>query len=83
MAAAPKDKLGLILSGLEPRGAGFDVHRQAGMRALDSQEHRKRDHDKVVLVLPEDASDLLDGADYRELVISDAQSFPNGIDTEK
>src|SRR5215468_5441505 len=53
------------------------------MDALNAEEHGKRDSDKIVLVLAENAADLLHDANDHELVVADANAPADRIDTEE
>src|SRR5260370_1113919 len=83
VASRPQDQVCLILRLFKISGARFDVDCQACVRTFHAQEHRQGGHDEVVLVLPQDAADLLDDPSHHEFVVPDANSLPDRVHAEK
>ena len=64
-------------------GLGGDVDDEAGVCASHAQENREWHHDEIVLILAENAADLLHGTDDPELVAADANGLADGVHAEK
>src|SRR5215467_2624134 len=83
MAAGAQDQLRLILRCFERPLARFDIDGEARMDALNTEEDRERDRDKVILVLAENAANLFHDANDHELVVADANAPADRINSEE